>query len=27
MLILNQGEHLVLSRDLADKVFIQKLLE
>ncbi len=27
ILILNQGEHLVLSRDLADKVFIQKLLE
>ncbi len=27
VLILNQGEHLVLSRDLAEKVFIQKLLE
>jgi DtxR family Mn-dependent transcriptional regulator len=27
VLILNQGEHLVLSRDLAEKVFIQKLLD
>ncbi|MCJ7717654.1 MAG: metal-dependent transcriptional regulator [Anaerolineales bacterium] len=27
MLILNQGEHLVLSRDLAEKVFIQILVD